>query len=152
MLFRSVRKTYLALVRGKIPAHRGRPIVIDGIRWTRLEMPIRRDPRRPIRMTARGREGRPAVTDFRVLREYPPFSLLEVRIHTGRTHQIRAHLAAIGHPVAGDTLYGAPAQPGFPRIFLHAREISFTHPSTGRTVTVAAPLPEELNAYLASLV
>jgi 23S rRNA pseudouridine1911/1915/1917 synthase len=102
-------------------------------------------------MTARAREGRAAVTDFRVVEEWPGFSLLQVRIGTGRTHQIRVHLSAIGHPVAGDTLYGAPAQPMFPRFFLHAREIAFTHPSTGRLVTITAPLPPELDLILLEL-
>lgn len=114
-------------------------------------MPIRRDPRQRVKMTARAREGRAALTDFRVLEEWPNFSLLEVRIGTGRTHQIRVHLSAIGHPVVGDALYGAPRQPAFPRFFLHAREIVFTHPATGMSVTVQAPLPPELEAELAAL-
>ena len=157
---RQVRKTYIALVHGKVlhgkvlhgkvPASRGRPVVLDAVEWTRLEMPIRRDRRRRVKMTARAREGRAAVTDFRVIREWPGFSLMEVRIATGRTHQIRVHLSAVGHPVVGDTLYGAPRQPGFPRVFLHAREIAFTQPSTGRLVTISAPLPAELEAFLAS--
>ncbi len=148
---RQIRKTYIALVHGRIPAGKGRPVMMEGARWTRLEMPILRDRRARVKMTARARTGREAVTDFRVLDQWPGYSLLEVRIGTGRTHQIRVHLAAIGHPVVGDTLYGAPARPGFPRLFLHAREIQFTHPSTGRRVTVEAPMPAELRAELEKL-
>lgn len=148
---REVQKTYLALVHGKVPAGRGRPVVVEGIRWTRLEMPITRDRWRRVKMTARAREGRPALTDFRVLEEWPGFSLLEVRIETGRTHQIRVHLSAVGHPVVGDTLYGARAQPTFSRCFLHARDLFFTHPSSGRAVAIQAPLPPELELHLRDL-
>ncbi len=140
---REVRKIYVALAHGRF---RPRP---PG--WTRLEMPIRRDRRNRVKMTARAREGRPALTEFRVLSEPPGYSLLEVRIGTGRTHQIRVHLSAIGHPVAGDRLYGAPPLPGLERFFLHAREISFRHPRTGRPLTVSAPLPLELERVLSGL-
>ena len=133
---RQVRKTYIALVHGKIPAGKGRPVIVDGVRWTRLEMPIRRDRRVRVKMTARAWTGREAVTDFQVLEQWPGYSLLEVRIGSGRTHQIRVHLSAIGHPVVGDTLYGAPARVDFPRVFLHAREIQFVHPATGQRITV----------------
>jgi 23S rRNA pseudouridine1911/1915/1917 synthase len=150
---RQVRKTYIALVHGwpAGPARRGRPVMTDGVAWTRLEMPIRRDRRHRVKMTARAKEGRAALTDFRVLEQWPGFALLEVRIGTGRTHQIRVHLSAIGHPVAGDTLYGAPAQPSLPRLFLHAREIVFQHPATGQAIRVEAPLPGELERHLAAL-
>ncbi len=93
----------------------------------RIERPIARDPVRRTRMTARLDRGRAAWSEYRVLRRFAKFTLLEVRIGTGRTHQIRVHLASIGHAVAGDTLYGAPAQtPGMPplgRYFLHAHRI-----------------------------
>jgi len=146
---RQVRKIYLALVHGRIePARHGRPIVEDGLAWTRLEMPIGRDRRRRGRMSARVREGRPSVTDFRVLEEWPGFSLLELRIVTGRTHQIRAHLSAVGHLVAGDRLYGAPLQPALAGLFLHARRVSFIHPSSGRLVTIESPLPKDLQHLL----
>jgi len=138
---RQVRKTYIALVHGNFrPAAAG---------WTRLDMPIRRDRHHRVKMTARAREGRAALTEFRVLSERPGYALVEVRIGTGRTHQIRVHLATIGHPVVGDTLYGAPRQPELGRFFLHAREITFSHPATGEPVTVSAPLAPELADFLA---
>jgi 23S rRNA pseudouridine1911/1915/1917 synthase len=106
-------------------------------------------------MTARLGRGRTALTDYKVLRRFRHFTLLEVRIGTGRTHQIRVHLAAAGHPVAGDRLYGAPASvegpPAPGRFFLHARRISFRKPSTGELVTVEAPLPEELERWMQGL-
>jgi len=148
---RQVRKTYQALVHGRVSTRRGRPVIVEGIEWRRLEMPIRRDRRHRVKMTARARQGRPAVTDYRVIEEWPHFSLLEVRIATGRTHQIRVHLSTIGHPVAGDTLYGAPHQPSLERIFLHARELVFTHPSSGETLKIQAPLPPELESQLQAL-
>lgn len=137
---RQVRKTYIALVHGNF-----RPPKVG---WTRLDMPIRRDRRHRVKMTARAREGRAALTEFRVVSERPGYALVEVRIGTGRTHQIRVHLATIGHPVVGDTLYGAPRQPELGRFFLHAREITFSHPTTGEPVTVSAPLPPELADFL----
>ena len=138
---RQVEKIYLALVHGRLAADSGR-----------IDKPIARDPQRRTRMTARLAAGRPALTSYRVLRRWPRFSYLELRLHTGRTHQIRAHLAAIGHPVVGDRLYGAPARiPGLPalsRFFLHAHRIRFRSPSTGRPLTVEAPLAVELEAFL----
>lgn len=141
---REVEKLYLALVHGHLAAETGR-----------IDKPIARDPHRRIRMTARLGAGRAASTSYRVLRRWPAFSYLEVRIHTGRTHQIRTHLAAIGHPVVGDRLYGAPARiPGLPllnRFFLHAHRIRFRSPSTGQPLTVEAPLARELVAFLQAL-
>ncbi len=103
---RTVEKTYLALVEGTIKQESGR-----------ITSPITRDPVRRTRMTARLGHGREALTEYRVLQRFEKFTYLEVRIGTGRTHQIRAHLASLGHPVAGDRVYGArPAA----RIFLHA--------------------------------
>jgi 23S rRNA pseudouridine1911/1915/1917 synthase len=134
---RKIEKTYLALVHGRVKLDQGR-----------IEKPITRDPRQRVRMTARLARGRPAITEYRVLRRFKDFTFLEVRIGTGRTHQIRVHLASIGHPVAGDRLYGAPAkiggQPTLSRYFLHAHRIRFTHPSTGERITVESPLPAEL--------
>lgn len=150
---RQVRKTYWALVHGN-PEKRtskGRPVEIDGQVWTRLQMPIRRDPRHRVRMSARS-TGRASQTDFRVLRTNGAFSLLEVRIATGRTHQIRVHLSAIGHPVVGDRLYGAPAKPAeagdLQRFYLHSREIRFAHPVSGEAMCVVAPLPPEFTGLL----
>jgi 23S rRNA pseudouridine1911/1915/1917 synthase len=143
---RRVEKTYIALVHGKMKQEAGR-----------IELPVARDWKRRMRMTTRRREGREARTDWRVLARLDGFTLIQAQIHTGRTHQIRVHLAAIGHPVAGDTLYGAPreARAGavtlgpLPRNFLHAARIRFEHPRlSGEFVEVAAPLPGELEAYL----
>lgn len=150
---RRVRKTYWALVHGNPEqrAGRGRPVENDGYLWTRLEMPIRRDPRHRVKMSARS-AGRASQTDFRVLRTNGAFSLLEVRIATGRTHQIRVHLSTIGHPVVGDRLYGAPAKVpeagGLQRFFLHSREIRFAHPVSGEAMCVTAPLPTEFSGLL----
>lgn len=134
---RAVEKTYLALVHGHVRNEQGR-----------VTAPISRDPVRRIRMTAKLATGRSALTEYGVLRRFEKFTYLEVRIGTGRTHQIRVHLSSIGHPVAGDKLYGAPPAQ---RIFLHAWRIAFTSPATGQRVTVEAPLPAELTAWLASL-
>ncbi len=132
---RTVEKIYVALVHGQVRAESGR-----------IAKPIARDPVRRTRMTARLASGREALTDYRVLRRFDKFTLLEVRIGTGRTHQIRVHLASIGHVVAGDRTYGAKND--LPRLFLHARKIGFTSPATGERVTVEAPLPAELEKWL----
>jgi 23S rRNA pseudouridine1911/1915/1917 synthase len=136
---RQVEKVYVALVQGSIKNDTGR-----------MEQPISRDPARRIRMTAKRQKGRSAVTSYRVLGRFPGFTLLEVSIGTGRTHQIRVHLAHAGHPVAGDTLYGA-ARTRHGRFFLHAQSITFRSPSSGETVSVAAPVPAELSEWLAEL-
>ena len=141
---REVRKTYLALVHGTMKEDRGR-----------IEKPISRDPAARVRMTARRAGGRWALTEYRVLTRYRGFTLLEVEIKTGRTHQIRAHLASLGRPVAGDRLYGAPARaPGEPkleRFFLHAWRIRFLQPSSGVPIALESPLPPELRAWLEGL-
>ena len=106
-------------------------------------------------MTARGRTGRHARTDWRVIARLDRCTLVEAVLHTGRTHQIRAHFAAIGHPIVGDTLYGAPRNlragprtlPLLERNFLHAARIGFSHPSSGAWVEVHAPLPKDLRVY-----
>lgn len=142
---RTVEKVYLALVEGRVAADRG---VID--------RPIERDPVRRTRMTARTGHGRTALTEYRVLERFQRFTLLEVRIRTGRTHQIRVHLSSIGHPVAGDTLYGAAARPAgiepLGRPWLHAARVVFTSPASGARVAVEAPLPEELARWKRLLV
>ncbi len=137
---RNVKKLYLTLVHGNVTPEEAR-----------IEKPITRDPAQRVRMTARRGYGRTAITEYRVLRHYPKYTYLEVRIGTGRTHQIRVHLTSIGHPVAGDRLYGAPAPViDRGRFFLHAHQITFTSPGTGEKVTVTAPLPAELEAWLES--
>jgi 23S rRNA pseudouridine1911/1915/1917 synthase len=141
---REVEKVYLALVHGSIRQEEGR-----------IEKPIARDPVRRVRMTARVQQGRAASTRYRVLRRWPGFTLLEVRIGTGRTHQIRVHLASIGHPVAGDTLYGAPARiQGMSllgRYFLHAHRIRFRLPGNGEEIAIESPLPPELEEWMGKL-
>jgi 23S rRNA pseudouridine1911/1915/1917 synthase len=145
---RNVRKIYLALVHGKMPRDSGT-----------ITLPISRDPRRRTRMTARATKGRHARTDWRVIARLEGCTLVEAVLHTGRTHQIRAHFSAIGHPVVGDTLYGAPRSlragtrslPLLERNFLHAARIGFSHPSTGAWVEVRAPLPKDLRVYFEQL-
>jgi 23S rRNA pseudouridine1911/1915/1917 synthase len=141
---RQVEKVYLTLVHGAPPRDRDR-----------IEKPIARDPVRRARMTARLESGRPAWSEYRVLRRFPGFAFLEVRIGTGRTHQIRVHLASIGLPVAGDTLYGAPVRvegmPPLGRYFLHAHRISFSLPGSGERTTLVSPLAPELTSWLEKL-
>ncbi len=141
---RQVEKTYLALVHGRVAEERGR-----------IEKPITRDPRHRTRMTARLGRGRAAWSEYHVLTRFAAFTFLEVRIGTGRTHQIRVHLASIGHPVAGDRLYGAPAhtagRPPLERFFLHAHRVRFQHPSTGQPVEIASPLPGDLTRWMEGL-
>jgi len=137
---RKVEKTYLALVEGSVKQDTGE-----------ITSPITRDPVRRTRMTAKLGHGRAALTSWRVLERLPDLTLLEVRIGTGRTHQIRVHLSSIGHPVACDALYGADAHPhGRPplhRLWLHAWRIRFTSPSYGQPVSIEAPIPSELVAW-----
>ena len=145
---RRVEKTYVALVHGRLDSDAGR-----------IELPIGRDPRQRVRMTARrtapSARAREARTDWRVLARVDAFTLVEVNLHTGRTHQIRVHFSALRHPVVGDVLYGAPKNlrvgkqtlPLLERNFLHAARIGFTQPTTGKRIVVRAPLPEELRGY-----
>lgn len=128
---RKVEKIYLALVEGNLTGS------------GRLQNPIARDPRHRARMTALLSTGRPALTDWKAIEHYPGFTMLEVRIGTGRTHQIRAHMAALRHPVAGDRLYGAKASP-WNRYFLHAHRLTFRSPATGEQVVAESPLPPDL--------
>jgi 23S rRNA pseudouridine1911/1915/1917 synthase len=133
---RNVEKVYLALVHGRMKVDAGQ-----------ITKPIARDPIRRIRMTAKSATGRQAVTEYKVLKHLEGYSYLEVKIGTGRTHQIRVHLASIGHPVAGDKLYGAPPAT-LARFFLHAHRITFVSPTSGERVTITAPLPRELEEFL----
>jgi 23S rRNA pseudouridine1911/1915/1917 synthase len=145
---RNVRKIYVALVHGKMPRESGT-----------ITLPISRDPNRRTRMTARAKKGRHARTDWRAIARLDGYTLVELALHTGRTHQIRAHFSAIGHPVVGDTLYGAPrilrvgkrTLPLLGRNFLHAARIGFSHPTTGACVEVRAPLPRDLRVYFDQL-
>lgn len=156
---REVKKTYIALVHG----------------WTKkdsgtISASISRDRIRRTRMTTRHPEGREAITHYKVVRRidspFGKFSLLEVKIDTGRTHQIRVHMASLGHPVVGDTLYGAPGElqarrapgrlavPGaisLPRNFLHAAELELSHPLSGSRIALKSPLPAELQNFLRSV-
>jgi 23S rRNA pseudouridine1911/1915/1917 synthase len=137
---RLVRKTYVALVEGQVQPR-------EGI----IEVPIGRDPKDRTRMAV-SRTGRPAVTQYRVVEIFPQYTLLEVRPHTGRTHQIRVHLAWLGYPVVGDRVYGRRRQTLMPdRHFLHARDLAFTHPVTGEKLALSAPLPPELASVLNQL-
>ena len=148
---RQVAKTYLALLHGHLKKDD-----------TTVTLPIARDLIRRTRMTTRRADGRTAVSHFHVLERlttpYGPFTLVEVRIETGRTHQIRVHAQSLGHPVAGDALYGAPhlipnLAPEFQldRNFLHAAKLSFTHPQTNKQLDIDAPLPVELVSFLRAL-
>jgi 23S rRNA pseudouridine1911/1915/1917 synthase len=138
---RQVRKEYLALVRGSPPADHGR-----------VTLPIARDVEDPKRRVAGAPDGRPAITAWEVVAETPPpaFALLRCRPETGRTHQIRVHLAALGCPIVGDPLYG-PADALHPRQALHAARLAFAHPVSGQPVALSSPLPSDLLALLAAL-
>jgi 23S rRNA pseudouridine1911/1915/1917 synthase len=163
---RQVHKTYLALVHGHVKADRGTisaAIARDAIRRTR--MTTRRE---SLEAGARTAISHYAVIE-RITSRFGAFTLVSVRIETGRTHQIRVHLSSIGHPVLGDTLYGAPARIAVPAItrrkksdpdpetisldrnFLHAAELRFAHPRTAKPLDLKAPLPEELIAFLSHL-
>jgi 23S rRNA pseudouridine1911/1915/1917 synthase len=145
---REVKKKYMALVHGWVKKDSGT-----------LAQSIGRHPVRRMRMATRIEGGRVAVTHYRVVRrldtKFGKFTLLDVKIDTGRTHQIRVHVAAMGHPVVGDTMYGAPAQARgksavivLKRNFLHAAELEFRHPRTGETVALKTELPAELREFL----
>jgi 23S rRNA pseudouridine1911/1915/1917 synthase len=141
---REIEKEYVALLHGKLRTATGR-----------IELPVARDLRRRTRMTTRRREGRPARTDWRTRLALGAFTLVEAALHTGRTHQLRVHFSALGCPVVGDTLYGAPREervgstvlPELGRNFLHAARVRFVHPRSGKSLEVRAPFPPELTAY-----
>jgi 23S rRNA pseudouridine1911/1915/1917 synthase len=165
---RQIRKTYIALVHGRVEREKGS-----------ITAAVSRDPLRRTRMTTRPAENsRTAISHYEVVQRvdtrFGKFTLVRVRIETGRTHQIRVHMASIGHPVVGDTLYGAhgqltdqaelkasssranrrknaPERLKLGRNFLHAARLEFTHPFTGKPLELEAPLPPELTAFLASV-
>jgi 23S rRNA pseudouridine1911/1915/1917 synthase len=141
---REVEKVYLALAHGRMEQVTGR-----------ITAPITRDPIRRTRMTTKTGQGRAALTEYRVLEGFDVFSYLEVKIGTGRTHQIRVHLSSLRHPIFGDRLYGAPAAiPGVPtldRFFLHAHSLQFRLPSSGEVIRIESPLPLELSELLNAL-
>ncbi len=165
---RQIRKTYIALVHGEVERPSGT-----------INAGVARDPVRRTRMTTQPNDNaRTAVSHYEVVRRlanrFGKFTLVRVRIETGRTHQIRVHMASIGHPVVGDTLYGAagqltdqvasqaaqskaarrksdPERLKLGRNFLHAAKLEFPHPKTGKLLQLEAPLPAELESFLSSL-
>jgi 23S rRNA pseudouridine1911/1915/1917 synthase len=145
---RAVRKTYVLLVHGRVSSGQGR-----------ISKPVGRDPVRRTRMKVGGLRPREAVTRYAVIHRFPNFTLLEAQPETGRTHQIRVHFAALGHPIVGDTTYGAPGKlhlrgrevATLSRTFLHAGFLEFRHPRLHRAVSFSAPLPPELAELLSSL-
>jgi 23S rRNA pseudouridine1911/1915/1917 synthase len=149
---RTVKKKYIALVHGWVKLDHGI-----------IRSSISRDRVRRTRMTTQRSGGREAITHYKVQQrinsKYGKFTLLELRIDTGRTHQIRVHLASLRHPVVGDTLYGAPreltaknqAGISLPRNFLHAAELQLQHPRSGEVLSFARPIPQELLRFLERL-
>jgi 23S rRNA pseudouridine1911/1915/1917 synthase len=134
---RAITREYLVLVEGRPPARTGT-----------IDAPLGRDRRVRTRVSTDTDAPRSAITHFELERALPRTTLLRVRLETGRTHQIRAHLQAIGHPVVGDPEYGIAERLGLERQFLHATRLAFTHPITGEAVDVSSPLPDDLRAAL----
>jgi 23S rRNA pseudouridine1911/1915/1917 synthase len=133
MARREIRREYLALVEGRPPSRSGT-----------IEAPIGRDRRVRVLMSTDSDSPKDAITHFEIERALPASTLLRVRLQTGRTHQIRVHMQAIGHPVCGDREYGHKDLYGLERQFLHAARLAFTHPITGDAVDLASPLPVDL--------
>jgi 23S rRNA pseudouridine1911/1915/1917 synthase len=134
---RAITREYLALVEGRPPARTGT-----------IDAPLGRDRRVRTRMSTDTDDPRGAVTHFEIEQALPRTTLLRVRLETGRTHQIRAHLRAIDHPVVGDPEYGTAGRLGLERQFLHAARLAFDHPVTGARIDVSSPLPDDLRAAL----
>jgi 23S rRNA pseudouridine1911/1915/1917 synthase len=134
---RRVEREYLALVEGRPPARTGT-----------IDAPVGRDPRVRTRMAVGGAAARAARTHFTLERALTDATLLRLKLETGRTHQIRVHLRAIGHPVCGDPEYGTAGLFGLERQFLHATHLAFAHPLTGEPIDVSSPLPSDLQAAL----
>ncbi len=133
---RALERGYLALVRGRPRSRAGR-----------IEAPIGRDRRHPTRISLDTERPRDAATRFEIERQLERHTLLRVHLETGRMHQIRVHLAAIGLPVVGDQVYGVP-EPGLGRQFLHAATLAFPHPMTGERIEAESPLPPDLATFL----
>ncbi|HEY5142450.1 MAG TPA: RluA family pseudouridine synthase [Solirubrobacteraceae bacterium] len=134
---REITREYLALVEGRPPSRTGT-----------IDAPIGRDRRERTLMSTDTDDPRDAITHFEIERALPETTLLRIRLETGRTHQIRAHMKAIGHPVAGDPAYGSRGRYGLQRQFLHATRLAFAHPVTGAPIDVTSPLPADLAAAL----
>ena len=135
---RIVWKTYIGLVWGRVSAPEGK-----------FSWPLGRHPKEGQKISIHARSPKKAETFFQVQRTFADTTLLEIRPVTGRTHQIRVHMATAGHPIVGDPIYGRKKEPReFPRIFLHAQTLSFIHPGTGERLTFASPLPPDLEAVL----
>jgi 23S rRNA pseudouridine1911/1915/1917 synthase len=136
-----VERHYLALVQGRLPAGTGT-----------VDAPVGRHPRDRKRMAVVPAGGRHAVTHWRVLETFPAVQLTEATLETGRTHQVRVHLASLRHPLVGDRTYGADptlaTRLGVPRPFLHAWRLAFTHPTTGTRIDLTEPLPPDLQSPL----
>jgi 23S rRNA pseudouridine1911/1915/1917 synthase len=133
---RALERTYVTLVRGRPQSRRGK-----------IDAPIGRDRTDPTRISLETDSPREAVTHFEVVELHPEHALLRVRLETGRMHQIRVHLSAIGLPVVGDRVYGVP-DAELDRQFLHATELAFPHPVAGERIEARSDLPEELARYL----
>ena len=134
---REVERLYLALAGGRLASRTGT-----------IDAPIGRASRQRHRMAVSGAASRDARTHFTVLELLPAETYLEAKLETGRTHQIRAHFAAIGHPLAGDPTYGGEVRHGLERQFLHAHRLAFTHPVSGERLDLSSPLPPDLEAAL----
>jgi len=134
---REVERVYLALAGGRLASRTGT-----------IDAPIGRAARQRHRMAVSGAASRQARTHFEVLELLPRETYLEARLETGRTHQIRAHFAAIGHPLTGDETYGGASRYGLRRQFLHAHRLAFHHPRSGERLSFASPLPPDLAAAL----
>ena len=145
---RAVHKTYTLLVHGRVANQTGE-----------IKKAVGRDPRRRVRMKVGGIGAREALTRYKVSRRFRTFTLLEAEPHSGRTHQLRVHFSSIGHPIVGDTMYGAPSrlnlsgreEKTLARNFLHARRLEFEHPRSGKPLSFEAPLPCELQGFLYGL-
>lgn len=137
MARREIKREYLALVEGRPPSRTGT-----------VQAPIGRHKRVRTKMAIGGDLAREAITHFTLERELPRYSLLRISLQTGRTHQIRVHMQAIGHPVCGDPEYGTAGLLGLERQFLHATRLVFQHPITGVAVEASSPLPQDLQGAL----